>query len=66
MKETKEEDIGSKDERNDFEVFWDDPPDQDPANPMNWSTARKWTIVAIVSFITFLTYVPSKQGFDLY
>lgn len=45
---------GSKSE---FEVWWDEPADQDPANPMNWSNARKWTIIATVSFITFLTSV---------
>ncbi|KAJ5818723.1 hypothetical protein N7474_004314 [Penicillium riverlandense] len=61
VKEIKEEDIGSKNEGNAFEVFWDDPPDQDPANPMNWSNARKWTIVAIVSFITFLTPLASSM-----
>lgn len=38
-----------------LDVFWDEPVDQDPANPMNWSLARRWTIVGAVSFITFLT-----------
>jgi hypothetical protein len=38
-----------------LEVFWDEPADQDPANPMNWSARRRWSIVAMVSFITFLT-----------
>jgi hypothetical protein len=37
------------------DVFWDEPASQDPANPMNWSVTRKWTIIAMVSFITFLT-----------
>lgn len=36
-------------------VFWDEPADQDPANPINWSARRRWSIVAMVSFITFLT-----------
>lgn len=36
-----------------FDVYWDG--DEDPENPMCWSARRKWTIVAIVSFITFLT-----------
>lgn len=39
----------------DLDVYWDEPIDQDPANPMNWSSTRKWIIVATVSFITFLT-----------
>lgn len=38
-----------------LDVFWEEPVDQDPANPMNWSLARRWTIVGAVSFITFLT-----------
>lgn len=40
----------------DMDVFWDEPADQDPKNPMNWSVVRKWSIVSMVSFITFLTY----------
>lgn len=36
-------------------VFWDEPADQDAANPLNWSARRRWSIVAMVSFITFLT-----------
>jgi hypothetical protein len=36
-------------------VWWDEPAEQDPANPMNWATRRRWTIIAILSFITFLT-----------
>lgn len=44
--------VGSED---DMDIFWDEPADQDPTNPMNWSMARKWSIVAMISFITFLT-----------
>lgn len=36
-------------------VDWDGP--TDPQNPMNWSPARKWAIIALVSTITFNTYV---------
>lgn len=39
----------------DLVVFWDEPADQDPANPLNWSARRRWSVVAMVSFITFLT-----------
>jgi hypothetical protein len=39
----------------DLEVSWDEPADQDPANLVNWGVARKWTIISMVSFITFLT-----------
>lgn len=38
-----------------LEVFWNEPADQDPENPLNWSARRRWSIVAMVSFITFLT-----------
>ena len=38
-----------------YEVFWEEPASEDPANPMNWSSGRKWTIIGMVSFITFLT-----------
>jgi hypothetical protein len=38
----------------DVEVGWDEPADQDPVNPVNWGVARKWTIIGMVSFITFL------------
>jgi hypothetical protein len=38
-------------------VWWDS--DDDPANPMNWSEKKKWANVAIMSMITFLTYVAS-------
>lgn len=41
--------------RGEFDVFWDEPAEQDSANPMNWSMPRKWGIIALVSFITFLT-----------
>ena len=36
-------------------VDWDGP--DDPANPMNWSEKLKWGNVAVISSITFLTYV---------
>ena len=37
------------------EVWWDEPADQDPENPMNWPDSRKWGVVAILSSITFIT-----------
>lgn len=36
-------------------VGWEEPADQDPENPMNWSTGRKWGIIGVLSFLTFLT-----------
>ncbi|KAJ6013590.1 hypothetical protein N7540_008181 [Penicillium herquei] len=43
------------------EVFWDEPIERDPSNPMNWSSGRKWTIVATVSWVTFLTPLASSM-----
>lgn len=34
-------------------VDWDGP--DDPANPMNWTSAKKVAAIAIVSLITFLS-----------
>lgn len=45
----------------DFTVFWDEPIDQDPENPMNWSTKRKATIIGTISFLTFLTPLASSM-----
>jgi hypothetical protein len=36
-------------------VWWDEPVDQDPENPKNWSEKKKWGTIAIVSSITFIT-----------
>jgi hypothetical protein len=36
-------------------VWWDEPADQDPENPKNWSEKKKWGTIAIVSSITFIT-----------
>lgn len=36
-------------------VSWDGP--NDPDNPLNWSSGLKWSNVALVSAITFLTFV---------
>lgn len=33
----------------------------DPENPMNWPATKKWTMVGIVSAITFLTPLASSQ-----
>ena len=36
-------------------VDWDGP--NDPQNPLNWSLALKWSNIAVLSSITFITYV---------
>lgn len=37
-----------------FVVWWDEPHDQDPENPMNWSSTRKWFNICVISIISFL------------
>jgi hypothetical protein len=37
-----------------FSVWWEEPVDQDPENPMNWSSTRKWVNILTISFISFL------------
>ena len=37
-----------------FVVWWDGPHDQDPENPMNWSSTRKWLNICVISIISFL------------
>lgn len=36
-------------------VTWDGP--DDPENPLNWTSAKRWTTVAVVSYTTFLACV---------
>ena len=40
-------------------IWWNEPENEDPSNPKNWSTSRKWMHVGILSSITFLTYAAS-------
>ncbi|KKK16531.1 hypothetical protein ARAM_003065 [Aspergillus rambellii] len=44
-----------------FVVWWTSPEEEDPTNPMNWSEPRKWGIIAVVSFISFLTPLASSM-----
>ncbi|KAF2212828.1 hypothetical protein CERZMDRAFT_121117 [Cercospora zeae-maydis SCOH1-5] len=39
-------------------VFWDGP--NDPANPQNWSVAKKWSQIALISVLSFLTPLASS------
>jgi hypothetical protein len=36
-------------------VDWDGP--QDMGNPQNWPEKKKWTVVAVLAVMTFVTYV---------
>ncbi|KAH7039896.1 major facilitator superfamily domain-containing protein [Microdochium trichocladiopsis] len=38
-------------------VTWDGP--DDPENPLNWSSSKRWTTVAVVSYLTFLAPLSS-------
>ena len=40
-----------------FIVWWDDPDDQDPESPMNWSSTKKWVNILVISIISFLVWV---------
>lgn len=35
-------------------VWWNEPADQDPENPMNWSSRKKWLNIITISVISFL------------
>lgn len=35
-------------------VWWDEPEDQNPENPMNWSSTKKWANILVISVISFL------------
>lgn len=37
-----------------IEVWWSEPEDADPTNPMSWSSRKKWTNISIISVISFL------------
>ncbi|OJJ48413.1 hypothetical protein ASPZODRAFT_61473 [Penicilliopsis zonata CBS 506.65] len=49
------------DEQNSFSVWWEEPVEQDSANPMNWTSRRKWSIIGSVSLVTFLTPLASSM-----
>ncbi|PSR80518.1 major facilitator superfamily domain-containing protein [Coniella lustricola] len=44
-----------------YAVTWDEPAEQDPENPMSWTVARKWSIIGILSFLSFLTPLASSM-----
>lgn len=45
----------------DFIVWWDEPEDQDPENPLNWSPWVKWTNILTISVISFLVPLVSSM-----
>lgn len=36
-------------------VDWEQPADQDPANPMNWSDKLKWSNIVMLAMLSFTT-----------
>jgi hypothetical protein len=46
--------IQTQEAQNEANVVWWDGED-DPENPMNWSSFRRWGAIAVVSGVTFLT-----------
>ena len=52
---------GSTETEQSFSVWWQEPADKDPENPLNWPPGRKWSIVGSLSFLTFLTRVTTAQ-----
>lgn len=38
-----------------YDVYWTEPANEDPENPMNWTPRKKWEIVGVLSFLSFLT-----------
>ncbi|KAK2810023.1 hypothetical protein FQN49_008565 [Arthroderma sp. PD_2] len=53
MKEKAESSVGSREDEAPTLVDWDGP--DDPANPLNWTSFKKWSIITLVSYITFVT-----------
>lgn len=56
-----EECNSSSTHHDEFEVWWNEPADQDPDNPMNWSPVHKASIVGLVAFVAFLTPLASSM-----
>ncbi|KAF2691686.1 MFS general substrate transporter [Lentithecium fluviatile CBS 122367] len=42
-------------------VWWNEPEDEDPKNPMNWSPTVKWANVLVLSVISFLVPLVSSM-----
>jgi len=48
-------------EKDPYEVWWNEPENEDPENPMNWPGWKKWGNVAILSFVTLITPLASSM-----
>ncbi|EKD13651.1 cycloheximide resistance protein [Drepanopeziza brunnea f. sp. 'multigermtubi' MB_m1] len=45
---------------NEFIVSWNEPEDQDPENPLNWSSAKKWLNICTIAVISFIVPLVSS------
>ncbi|KAG4422359.1 hypothetical protein IFR04_004511 [Cadophora malorum] len=45
----------------DIMVWWDEPVDEDTANPLNWSSTKKWTNICTISVISFIVPLVSSM-----
>lgn len=52
-------DIVVAESRDDFIVRWEEPEDQDPENPLNWSSFKKWSNICTIALISFVVYDPT-------
>lgn len=52
---------GVTEERSEFDVWWNEPANEDPSNPMSWPEKKKWLNIGVMSFVTFLTLVYPKN-----
>ncbi|KAL7952707.1 cycloheximide resistance protein [Trichoderma compactum] len=41
-------------------VWWDEPEEQDPENPMNWPATKKWANILTISVMSFLVPLASS------
>ncbi|KAI1128827.1 major facilitator superfamily domain-containing protein [Nemania abortiva] len=48
------------DEQDQFIVGWEQPEDQDPENPLNWTPRRKWSIIGLLTFLSLLVPLASS------
>lgn len=37
-----------------YVVGWEQPEDEDPENPLNWNRSKKWSIIGVLTFLSFL------------
>ncbi|GME24691.1 putative mfs multidrug protein [Neofusicoccum parvum] len=57
--EQQQQEQGSLQEHDQNVVWWDG--DSDPENPLNWSEKKKWTNLALLSCVTFITPLASSM-----